>query len=91
MKINDLMDLTLREILENYVVVQNLECGYYYGIFKQEDVDQIYEEYNIDKDYPEAFSPEGLVSDEIIVDYDAPVRDYDTLVRIMENLGVSKK
>ena len=32
MKIEDLLDLTLREILEKYGAVRNLECGYFYGI-----------------------------------------------------------
>ena len=90
MKINDLMDLTLREILENYVAVFNPECCYYYGIFRVEDIDRIFKEFNINKDYPEAFQVESLISDELIVDYDSEIRDYNVLLKIMENLGISK-
>ena len=91
MKINDLLDLTLREILEKYCIVQNLECGYIYGVFKQDDVERIYEEYNVEEEYPEAFGVDNMISDEILVSYDEDIRDYATLIRIMENLGVNKK
>ena len=49
------MDLTLREVLENYVVLHNLECGYYYGLAKADDVEKLFKKYNIEEDYPEAF------------------------------------
>ena len=92
MNINDLLDLTLREILDEYCVVHNLECGFFYGIFKWADVNRIYNEYNVDSDYPEAFCPESvIVSDELIDDCDNDVKDYDKLIRIMENLGITKK
>lgn len=89
--INDLLDLTLREILDKYCAILNLECGYYYGIFKFEDVDQIYEEFNVEEDYPDGFCVESIVNDELVVDFDESVKDYDTLLRIMSNLGVSRK
>lgn len=91
MKFEDLLDLTLREVLENYVTVRNLECGYFYGVFKNEDIEQIFQEFNIEEDYPEAFNVENLVDDELIVDYQEPVKDYNSLLRIMDNLGISKK
>ncbi len=91
MKINDLLDLTLREILENYVAVFNPECCFYYGIFKVEDIDKIFKEYNIEKDYPEAFEVENLISDELIIDFNEEIKDYNKLLKIMDNLGISKK
>ena len=30
--IEELMELPLKEVLENYSAVMSLECGYYYGI-----------------------------------------------------------
>ena len=85
-----LLDMTLREVLENYCLVFNPECCFYYGIFKIKDIDKLYKEYNIEEDYPEAFCPESMITDEVI-DLDEPVRDYDVLLRIMDNLGISKK
>ena len=91
MKLKDIMDLTLREVLETYCVVSNPECGYYYGIFKREDVEKVYEEFNIDKDYPEAFCMECLINEEVFVSVSDEIREYDVLLRIMDNLGISKK
>ena len=90
MKYEDLLDLTLREVLEKYCAVHNPECCFYYGIFKLEDVNKICEEYNVDDEYPEAFCPESIFVDDCLMECDE-IRDYDTLVRIMDNLGVSKK
>ena len=90
MKIEDLMDLTLREVLETYCAVHNLECGYYYGIFKISDVEKILKEYNVEEDYPEAFCAESLLTDDELRDIDE-IRDYNILINIMNNLGISKK
>lgn len=90
MIIEEILDLPLREILENYCTVCNLECGYYYGVFKIEDIDEIFEHYNVNE-YEEAFQVEDLIHCDVIGTYQDEVRDYNTLVRIMENLGVSKK
>jgi hypothetical protein len=90
MKLEELLDLTLREIVNTYCVVWNLECGYAYGIFKIEDIDQIIEEYNVLEEYPEAFSPEPLISHEV-TDVCEEIRDYEVLTRIMDNLGINKR
>lgn len=89
MSIDELLDLPLREILNNFVVVYSPECAYYYGIFRDEDVEKIYQEYNIDDDYPEAFGVENLIVDELLCE--DQVKGYDSLLRIMDNLGISKK
>lgn len=91
MKFEELLDLSLREVLENYCIVHNLECGGYYGIFKNEDIEKIFKNYNIEEDYPEAFNVENLVNDEVVVTYQEPVKDYDYLIKVMDNLGISKK
>ena len=83
----NLLDLTLREILDEYCTLHNLECGGYYGVFHQSNVEQIFKEYNI-CEYPEAVHCEPLVDEELI---DLTVKGKDTLIRIMENLGISKK
>lgn len=89
MNLEDILDLTLREILEKYCIVQNLECGYIYGIFKQTDVEQVFEEYNI-HEYEEAFAVENIISAEIL-DCNMEIKDYSKLITILENLGISKK
>lgn len=91
MKIDDLLDLTLREILENYVSIQSLECGYFYGITTVENAERIFEEYGVQETYAEAFFVDNLVSDELLIDGNKEILDYDKLVQIMSNLGVDKK
>lgn len=90
-KIEDLLDLTLREILENYVAINNLECGFYYGIADNDLIEEIYQEYNIEDEYPEAFDVENLINDELIVSYQEPLLTKPKLEKIMKNLGISKK
>ena len=91
MNINDLLDLTLREVLENYVVLHNLECGFYYGLAKTEDVEKLFQEFNINEDYPEAFNVESVLQDEVVTDYGEDLVTYPKMLKIMENLGISKK
>lgn len=91
-KLIELLNLTLGELLERYVQIFNAECGYLYGIAELDDVNQLYSEYNIDEDYPEAFMPEVLIHHELnIYSEDAEVMPYEKLENIMENLGISKK
>ncbi len=51
MKIDDLLDKPLREVLEEYCVVFSPECDYYYGITKWEDANSIYEEFDLEEEY----------------------------------------
>lgn len=90
-KVEDLMDLTLREILEKYVVLHNLECGYYYGFAEAETVEKLFKNYNIEEDYPEAFNVESVIQDEVLTDYGEEIIDYQKMEKIMQNLGITKK
>ena len=89
-KIEDLLDLSLREVLEKFVAIQSLECCYYYGIAPVELIEKLFENYNIDE-YAEAFNVQNLIDDELLVSYSDPILTYEKLERIMENLGISKK
>ena len=91
MKFEDLLDLPLREVLEKYCIAMNLECGYSYGVFKTDDIEQLFQEFNIEEDYPEAFSVRELIDEETILTYQEPIKDYNKLLTIMDNLGISKK
>lgn len=89
--INDLLDLTLREVLENYVLLHNLECDYFYGLAKTKDVERLFKNYNINDDYPEAFSVCTIIQDDVVVDYDDEIITYEKMTKIMDNLGITKK
>lgn len=89
MKIKDLLDLSFREVLENYCIIQSLECDYIYGLAVSDDVETLFNDYNIEDEYPEGFDVETVIGR--VVDYDEDVYEYDRLVRIMNNLGISHK
>lgn len=90
--INDLLDLTLREVLEEYCTVQSLECGYYYGITTFEEANQIINNYNIQEDDNQVrVHFDNLINDELLLDCDKPILTYDKLEVICKNQGITKK
>ena len=80
-----LLDLTLKEILQKYCVVQSPECNFSYGIAKWEDIKKLEEEY----DFSNQASIEGncLISDEIDLDNRL---DLTALKKLCDNIGVDK-
>ena len=90
MKIDDLLDLTLREILEKYRVLYNAECGFYYGVFRVDDINRIFEMYAISEDSEEVVV-ESIVVNDVLFHIDSDVKDYPELVKIMKNLGIPLK
>lgn len=84
----NLLDMRVRDFLEEYCTVENLECGGIYGVAKYEDVESVYKEY----DFPEddlSFCAEPIIPDTIDLEED-PL-DKDALHRICECIGVDKK
>lgn len=90
-KIKDLYNKTLGEVLEEYCILYNEECGYTYGIISQELAQETYDEYNIEKDYPEAVTTHPLIPIELILDDETPLITKDKITRLMTNLNISKK
>ena len=89
MNFSELLDMKFKDVLEQYCTVFSPECCYYYGIFKTDDVDDLYANYNIEE-YEEAFCPETLINMELLYDCEE-VGDYVKLEHIMSNLGITKK
>lgn len=89
MKISKLLDMPLREVLENYCVLFSPECAYIYGVTTQDLAERMYKEYNVDEDYPEAMCPEELLNIEVW-DHEELI-DWEKIEKIMDNLGISKK
>ena len=90
-KIKDLYQKTFGEVLEEYCILYNEECGYTYGIINQELAQETYDEYNIEKDYPEAVTTHPLIPIELILDDDYTLIKKNKINRLMENLNISKK
>ena len=90
MKLYELLDLTLRELLENYVVLYNLECGYPYGVAPVDVVDEMYETYDV-QSYWEAMTTEPFMDYELLEDHCDEVIDMEKVAIICDNLGILKK
>ena len=41
----DLLDMSLRDLLDEYCVLFSPECGYFYGIATIEDAQKVYDDY----------------------------------------------
>ena len=89
MKVTDLLDLTVREVLEEYCVLFSPECCYTYGVTTNELAEKMYQDYNIEDEYPESMCPEPLINHEVW-DHEELI-DWEKIERIMDNLGISKK
>ena len=91
MVLEDYLDMTLRDILDEYCAIYNLECGYYYGISKFDTIEELFNEYDVENEYPEAFEVDNIVNHEVLDSMCEELLSYDRLVKIMKNLGISKK
>ena len=60
MNFDDLLDMKLKDILENYSVLWNYECAYPYGICPQDLVERMYDEYDV-QSYWEAMTTEIIM------------------------------
>lgn len=89
MKIDDLLDKPLREVLEEYCVVFSPECDYYYGITKWEDANSIYEEFDLEEEY--CFNGDYLIPLSYGFEEGENILSLKDLKQIMAKLGVAKK
>ena len=89
MKVDDLFDMTVRDLLEEYCVVYSPECDYNYGVAHWDDVNQIYEEFDLEEQY--CFSGDSLIPLDYGFDDGEDVLDIKKLRCIMYKLGIAKK
>lgn len=89
MKIDDLMDLTVRELLDEYCITYSPECDYNYGIARWGDVAQIYDEFDLEDHY--CFSGDSLIPLDYCFDSGEEVLTLDDLRCLMDKLGIIKK
>lgn len=89
MKVEDLLDLSVRDLLDKYCILYNPECGYFYGVTTWDNAYKMYNEYNIEEEYPESMCTENMINDEIW--FDDELIDMKKIDRIMDNLGINKK
>jgi len=89
MLIDDLLEMTVAEVLENFCVVYSPECDYNYGIAKWYDVNQIWEEFDLEEQY--CFDGDYLIPIDYGFDSGEDVLELKDLKQIMARLGIAKK
>ena len=89
MKIDDLMDMKVRDLLDEFCILYSPECDYNYGVGKWDDANQIYEEFDLEDQY--CFSGDYLIPVDYMFDCGEKVLDLDDLRQIMAKLGIAKK
>lgn len=90
MRLNELMEMKLGDVLEKYVVMYNYECCYPYGVCPVELAEKMYDEYDV-QSYWEAMGTEPLVNFEILEMINDDLIDWAKIERMMDNLGIMKK
>ena len=89
MLIEDLLDMTLRDILEEFCFVFSPECGYLYGIARFDDAIAMWDEFDLEEEY--CFDTEPIMGWSMEVDFRDEVLEIDKLREILDMLGIEKK
>lgn len=89
MKIDDLMEMKVKDVLDEYCLLYSPECDYNYGIGKWDDVAQIYEEFDLEDQY--CFDGDYLIPVDYGFDSGEIVLDLQDLKQIMAKLGIAKR
>ncbi len=89
MKVDDLMKMTVEDLLNEYCITYSPECDYNYGIARWDDANQIYEEFDLEEQY--CFSGDSLIPIDYCFDGGEDVLDIHDLRCIMAKLGIAKK
>jgi len=87
--IDDLMEMTVKDLLNEFCLVYSPECGYNYGIAKWDDANEIYEEFDLEDEY--CFCGDSLIPLDYGFDSGEEVLDLEDLKCIMDKLGIQKK
>ena len=81
-----LLDLTVRELLEDYGCMYSPECDYKYGVIEYGDAKRMYDEYDLE-DCP-SVAVDELIDSELV---DLTPLTWEKIEYLMENLGVKRK
>ena len=90
MRFEELLDKTLGEVLDNYSLISNYECGFIYGIIPNDILGEILDKYDVDE-YKEAFTIDPVISIELVTDVGNELISMEKAENIMKNLGIKTK
>lgn len=86
MMIDELFDMKVKDLLEEFCLVYSPECGCNYGITKWEDAEKIYEKFDLKDEY--CFNADPLIPIDYGFDSGEEVLTLETLEEIMDKLGI---
>ena len=89
MKVDDLMKMTVEDLLNEFCILYSPECDYNYGIGRWDDVRKIFEEYDLEDQY--CFDGDYLIPLDYCFDCGEEVLELEDLHCIMDKLGIIKK
>ena len=89
MKFDDLLDLSLREVLENFCLLYCPECDCVYGIIRYDDWCNLDQGYDLEDSNILEMLP--IVSKEVTDYASDKVLDWNDVEKVLHSLGVNKK
>lgn len=89
MKAEELLDMKLGDVLDEFCFVFSPECDYLYGISRWDDVNQAWEEFDLDDHY--CFDGESLLGWPMEVDFEADILTIEGLRHVLDYLGIEKR
>mgnify|MGYP006896772607 CR=1 FL=1 len=89
MLVKELLDMKLRDVLDEFCIVFSPECDWFYGIGRWDDVSAMYDEYDLEDEV--CFDGDFLIQYALDIDEEADVLDLDHMRRILDCIGIEKK
>lgn len=89
MMIDDLMEMKVKDVLDEFCILYSPECDYNYGIGRWDDANKIYEEFDLEEQY--CFSGDSLIPIDYGFDNGEKVLTLDDMKCIMNKLGIIRK
>lgn len=89
MMIDDLMEMKVKDVLDEFCVSYSPECDYNYGIGRWDDANKIYEEFDLEEQY--CFSGDSLIPIDYGFNNGEKVLTLDDMRCIMNKLGIIRK
>ena len=89
MMIDDILEMPLKDVLNEFCLVYSPECDYHYGIARWDDAGQMFEEFDLEDKY--CFDGDSLIPMDYGVDAGEEILDIDDLRCIMDKLGIPLK
>ena len=89
MLVKDLLDMKFGDVLDEYCIVYSPECDWFYGIGKWDEVQAMWDEYDLEEEV--CFDGDFLLQYGMEIDFENEVLDEDHLRRILDCIGIKKK